>query len=89
MELYMRSSDQTLGSVIENIQYPVVGMSCMGCVAKVKSALTSVEGVEDATVSLAEHSATVRFNSQKANPGQLQRAVHSVGYELVITGGQI
>jgi copper chaperone CopZ len=83
----MEPSDQTSGSVIENIQYPVVGMSCMGCVAKVKSALTSVEGVEDASVSLAEHSAIIRFNSQKVNPTQLQQAVHSAGFELVISGG--
>lgn len=36
------------------------GMSCAGCVASVETALTSVAGVEDASVNFAEHTAVVK-----------------------------
>lgn len=38
------------------------GMSCAGCVASVEKALNSVEGVEEATVNFAEHTALVKGN---------------------------
>ena len=36
------------------------GMSCAGCVASVETALNSVEGVEEALVNFAEHTAVVK-----------------------------
>ena len=36
------------------------GMSCAGCVTSVETALNSVEGVEEATVNFAEHTANVK-----------------------------
>ncbi len=82
----MNNFDKTSGSGSGKVQFPIVGMSCMGCAAKVKAALYSVEGVEDACVNLAEQSATIQFGDQKVDPIQLQQAVHSVGYELIISG---
>lgn len=38
----------------------ISGMSCAGCVASVETALNSVEGVEEATVNFAEHTANVK-----------------------------
>ena len=38
------------------------GMSCAGCVASVETALNSVDGVEEATVNFAEHTANVKGN---------------------------
>lgn len=82
----MNTFDKTSGSGSGKVQFPIVGMSCMGCAAKVKAALYSVEEVEDACVNLAEQSATIQFGNQKVDPIQLQQAVHSVGYELIISG---
>jgi Cu2+-exporting ATPase len=82
----MNISDKAQGSLSGKIQFPIVGMSCMGCAAKVKSAISSVEGVKDAVVNLAEHSVTIQFGDQLVYPVQLQQAVHSVGYELIISG---
>jgi Cu2+-exporting ATPase len=81
----MSTFEQTSGSGPQQIQFPVLGMSCMGCAAKVKSALALVEGVDEASVDLADNSVTVRFDDQTVNPLQLQQAVQSVGYELIIT----
>ena len=38
------------------------GMSCAGCVASVETALNSVEGVEEANINFAEHTALVKGN---------------------------
>ena len=38
----------------------ISGMSCAGCVASVETALNSVQGVEEATVNFAEHTANVK-----------------------------
>jgi len=38
----------------------ISGMSCAGCVASVETALNSVEGVEEASINFAEHTAIVK-----------------------------
>jgi len=43
------------------------GMSCAGCVASVETALNSIEGVEEATVNFAEHTANVKGNMDIAD----------------------
>ena len=45
----------------------ISGMSCAGCVASVETALNSVEGVEEATVNFAEHTANVKGDMDIAN----------------------
>ncbi len=43
--------------------YLIEGMSCGSCVAKVKSALLKVEGVEDAGVQLQSPQATIKMKN--------------------------
>jgi Cu+-exporting ATPase len=57
------------------------GMSCNHCVATVKKALESVQGVEDAEVSLDEKQAVV---VGKVDPKELVRAVEDAGYEAEV-----
>lgn len=45
---------------MKNYRLSIGGMSCAGCVASVETALNSVEGVEEATVNFAEHTANVK-----------------------------
>lgn len=47
---------------IRQVTLRVEGMTCMGCVGRVKKALQSVEGVEDVDVSLEREIATLRYN---------------------------
>lgn len=54
------------------------GMSCAGCVATVENALRAVPGVQEASVSFAEHVAVVRGAVDGA---ALVRAVVDAGYE--------
>jgi len=61
---------------------PVRGMHCAACVGKVERALTSVPGVDQASVNLATERATVSFDPARTNVDALQAAVAAAGYEL-------
>lgn len=59
---------------------PVDGMSCAACVARVKKALASIEGVSNVEVSLVERRARVRFAAGRVRPDQLVAAINALGY---------
>jgi copper chaperone len=59
----------------------VKGMTCSGCVASVKRVLEGLPGVKAADVSLAEGSATVRYDAGTANAAQFKQAIEDAGYE--------
>jgi P-type Cu+ transporter len=61
---------------------PVRGMHCAACVGKVERALTSVPGVDRASVNLATEQATVSFDPALTSLDALQTAVAAAGYEL-------
>ncbi len=62
----------------QTVRLSVGGMSCAGCVASVEKALKSVPGVDEATVSFAEHTAQV---SGRVDAATLVKAVIDAGYE--------
>jgi Cu+-exporting ATPase len=61
--------------------FPVSGMTCASCVARVEEALSSVPGVISANVNLASEKATVEY-AEDVRVADLQKAVHEAGYEL-------
>ncbi|MBI4558680.1 MAG: copper ion binding protein [Candidatus Hydrogenedentes bacterium] len=63
---------------------PVEGMSCVACAARVKKTLTSIAGVGDVQVSLAERNARVRFDPSRLAPDQLVAAINGLGYQAGI-----
>ncbi len=63
------------------IQIPVEGMTCAACQARVQRALIRVPGVEDASVNLLAHLASVRFDATRVAPEDLVSAIRSTGYE--------
>ncbi len=64
--------------------YPVLDMSCAACAVSVESMLKHTAGVQDAGVNYANQTAWVQYDPQIATPESLQKAVQSVGYDLVI-----
>ncbi len=60
--------------------FPVGGMTCASCVARVEEALSSVTGVVSANVNLASEKATVEY-IEGMNIADLRRAVKDAGYE--------
>src|SRR4030067_3461932 len=53
---------------MNTVALPVQGMSCVACAARVKKTLTSIAGVGDVQVSLAERNARVRFDPSRLAP---------------------
>lgn len=64
--------------------FPVTGMGCASCVARVQKAISEVKGVSCCNVSLASNSAQVEFDPAVTNPEQLSKAVSDAGYGLIV-----
>lgn len=64
--------------------YPVVGMSCASCAARVDKTLNSLPGVYQATVNYATAMAQVEYNPALCSDATLQSAVQNAGYDLLI-----
>ncbi|MDP3857305.1 MAG: heavy-metal-associated domain-containing protein [Stagnimonas sp.] len=58
----------------------ISGMTCAGCISKVKTALEAVAGVSEVSVSLPNHAATVSYDEMKTAPDKLAAAVVAAGY---------
>jgi copper chaperone len=68
---------------METKTFKVNGMKCGMCKNSVETALKGVKGVHNATVSLADGSATVEWDENEAKPGDLKEAVDALGsFEL-------
>jgi Cu+-exporting ATPase len=65
----------------DSISFPVSGMTCAACQARVQRALASEPGVIDASVNLLTKSAAVRYDSATVSPERLVEAVRATGYE--------
>ena len=77
-----RHPDRQVGSAA--LELPVDGLHCAGCVASVERALTAVEGVHEASVSLAEGSARVKIDPEAVEMAALTEAVVRAGYEVPV-----
>ena len=64
------------------LDFPVKGMHCAGCVAKVERALRGVEGVAEASVNLATERATVWLGPDSPGLPAMRQAVEGVGYTV-------
>lgn len=69
--------------------YPVKGLSCASCAAKVEKTLNQVPGVSKAVVNLVTENAALSFDPQVVTPQDLKKAVSDVGYELDIDQDQV
>lgn len=59
----------------------IAGMTCDGCAAHVKKALSGVKGVKDAKVSFSAKEARVRIAKPTAAEKKLVEAVRKAGYD--------
>lgn len=69
-----------MATVVEG-RFQVHGANCVHCIATIERALRQLEGIIDVRVTLTE--ALVRYDADKLTLEQLQRAVRTVGFELV------
>src|SRR5262245_65664823 len=64
------------------LDFPVKGMHCAGCVAKVERALRGVPGVGEPEVNLATERATVWVRPDSHGLPAIRTAVAGVGYKV-------
>lgn len=64
-----------------SISFPVTGMTCAACQARVQRALAAVPGVTDASVNLVTRSAAVHYDPANVTPQRLIEAVRATGYD--------
>jgi len=69
------------GTATKKSIFPVSGMTCAACVARVEKALSGVPGVISANVNLASEKATVEY-IEGTELADLRRAVEEAGYGL-------
>ena len=67
--------------------FPVLGMSCASCAARVDKTLNSQPGVQEASVNYASATAQVVYDADVCPPLSLKAAVQNAGYDLLV-GGQ-
>jgi copper chaperone len=68
----------------------VTGMTCGGCVASVKHALTALPGVAGVAVSLQRKQVEVEFDESKLTVDAMRTALQGAGYDVAAapTGSQ-
>ena len=68
--------------------YPVLGISCASCAARVDKTLNGLPGVYQATVNYATAVAQVEYNPEVCSDATLQSAVQDAGYDLLVDTGE-
>jgi Cu+-exporting ATPase len=72
---------QLIAEKENSISFPVTGMTCAACQARVQRALSAEPGVIDASVNLVTRSAAVRYDPAAVTPEDLIEAVRATGYD--------
>ena len=71
-------------SSIKKEAFPVLGMSCASCAARVDKTLNSLPGVQEASVNYASAMAQVTYDADACSPEVLKAALQNVGYDMLI-----
>ena len=71
-----------MAAATDTIRYPVMGMDCASCAAKIEGAVRKVEGVGDVKVSIASQIMTLNVDDPQARLPAVEQAVTSLGYQL-------
>ncbi len=76
------------GAATRKSIFPVSGMTCASCVARVEEALSDVPGVVSVNVNLASEKATVEY-IEGTEVADMRQAVKEAGYELGTEAGTL
>ena len=71
-------------SEIKKETFPILGMSCASCAARVDKALNGQPGVQEVSVNYAAATAQVIYDTDMCSPLLLKAAVQNVGYDLLM-----
>jgi copper chaperone len=65
---------------MQTLKFDVSGMTCGGCTGSVQRALSKLDGVSHAEVSLRPGIATVVTDPARVTPAQIESAIAGLGY---------
>jgi len=72
------------GEPVQKLTLPVTGMTCANCVSTIERNLRRLDGVEQASVSLASERASVQFDPAKVDARRLVERVRRAGYDVAL-----
>ena len=75
-------------SEIKKETFPVLGMSCASCAARVDKTLNGQPGVQEASVNYASAMAQVTYDAEVCSPLVLKAVVQHAGYDLLIDSSE-
>lgn len=67
---------------VESAVITIEGMSCNNCADKISAALSKLEGVEEAEVSLSDGMARVKYDAAKVNVPAMEESITKLGYSV-------
>ena len=65
---------------MQTLSFDVNGMTCGGCTGSVQRALSKLDGVSHAEVTLRPGVATVMVDPTRVTPAQIESAITQLGY---------
>ncbi len=74
--------------MMEKKTVAVLGMMCASCAANVEKRLNSMEGVEEASVNLANRTVQVDFDPQSTSLAKMKESLAAIGYDMIIEEDQ-
>ena len=72
-----------MATVTEHVELPITGMTCASCANRIERKLNKLDGVE-ASVNYATEKATVTYDPDAVDTGELVSAVEAAGYRAVV-----
>ncbi|MEJ2728207.1 MAG: heavy metal translocating P-type ATPase [Deltaproteobacteria bacterium] len=66
---------------LKTVEFPVSGMSCASCVARIEKGLSKMSGIQEAKVNFASEKASVSFDPSRVQMADLVGTVKDLGYE--------
>ena len=63
--------------------FPVTGLGCAGCAARVSKILNSQPGVIEANVNFASSTAQIEYDTEKCSLSAIRAAVQEGGYDIL------
>lgn len=65
---------------MQTFKFDIYGMTCGGCAAGVRRAVSSLDGVDQVEVALKPGSATVLADPSRVTPRQIMSAISALGH---------
>ena len=74
----------TTAETTRHVTLPVTGMTCANCVSTIERNLRRLDGLKEASVSLASERASVVYDPSKLDPTRLVERVRRAGYDVAL-----